>query len=318
MKRNHHIRMAIAVIFSLASTGLFSPLVAQKRLAAVRIPSKTLKEVATGFPFPARADDLKSGEYWYRGKKTHGTGIQKLGYDLGAVRFDGQAKTWAQYVKGVAPGTKRSDTKNSDWIIYGKRVYAMADGEVSGCWRNSPENPPGDLHPGRKSDPKTIPGGGNMLWVTQADGSRSLYAHFQPGTIPQALCPHNATFLTPGKSGETNIAEGSRPKVKQGQYLGKAGNAGNSTNPHLHIHRENDGKSASLPFHGAMVKGINNADAEPKWARLRNQPLPPGPIAILPNYKKGLEEISRHGLPSSGYQHAFQPHHGFGIPTGVD
>ncbi len=258
MKRNHHIRMAIAVIFSLASTGLFSPLVAQKRLAAVRIPSKTLKEVATGFPFPARADDLKSGEYWYRGKKTHGTGIQKLGYDLGAVRFDGQAKTWAQYVKGVAPGTKRSDTKNSDWIIYGKRVYAMADGEVSSCWRNSPENPPGDLHPGRKSDPKTIPGGGNMLWVTQADGSRTPYAHFQPGTIPQALCPHNATFLTPGKS-------------------------------------------ASLPFHGAMVKGINNnADAAPKWVRLNNQPLPPGPIAILPNYKKGLKEISRYGYRRAG------------------
>lgn len=35
----------------------------------------------TTYLFPGRAEDLQSGEYWYRRKEIHGSGSQKLGYD---------------------------------------------------------------------------------------------------------------------------------------------------------------------------------------------------------------------------------------------
>ena len=315
---------SLAFLLGALGPGLLAPLLAQRveavrtktpvkavraktpvKVVRAKTPLQTMR-ATTSFPFPGRGEDLTSGEYWYRGKKIHGSGVQKLGYDLGAVRYDRAEKSWSQYKPGVDPATDREDTKNSDWLIYGQPVYAVAAGEVTGCWRNAPENPPGDLHPGRKSDPKTIPGGGNMLWVDDGAGDRVLYAHFQPGSVPKALCPHNDAFLDPSQSGQSEVPEGSRPKVKRGQFLGVVGNAGQSTNPHLHIHREKDGKSMPLAFTSFMARGVySNKDLSSTWKRLKRQALPPGPVAVAPNYSSGLKEISRHGLRSSDYQFVF-------------
>ena len=83
------------------------------KVVRAKTPLQTMR-ATTSFSFPGRAEDLTSGEYWYRGKKIHGSGVQKLGYDLGAVRYDRKEKAWSQYKPGVAPGTDRDDTKNSD------------------------------------------------------------------------------------------------------------------------------------------------------------------------------------------------------------
>ena len=210
--------------------------------------------------------------------------------------------------------------------------------------------------------------------MEQSDGLSTLYAHFQPGSVPTALCPLSDTLTMRGDSDQTKMPEdslpqvrrdrqilrglqkalehldeviqlvlqskspsdarkalmdrfeiverqaqaitelqlqrltgmerqnildllaeiqqkraatklpvGSRPKVKRGQYLGRVGNSGNSSNPHLHIHMEEDGQRP-LPIHGVAVTGIDSNSEEPlKWTRIEGEVLPPGPIAILPN-----------------------------------
>ena len=132
-----------------------------------------------------------------------------------------------------------------------------------------------------------IPGDGNHLWIEHSDGSRTRYGHFQEGSIPADLCPFPDMLPAPGEKDQTKIPEGSRPKVKRGQYLGRVGSTGNSSNPHLHIQMVKDG-DIPIPFQGVSVKGINNnPDAPSDWTRLEGEVLPPGPIAILPNDSEG-------------------------------
>ena len=281
---------AVALPLTLALTWVVPPGAAQKGDR----PGQTTPGVERSYPFPARADDLNPGEYWYRLKKAHRADRAKLAYDLDAVRYDSKERVWTRYRPGVDP--KAESVKNSDWIVYGKRVYAIADGEVSGCWRNQPENPtPGSTDrtaflrfvglPDSYFD--AIPGAGNHLWVEHVDGSRALYGHFQPGTIPAALCPFSDTLPAPGDKDQTKLPEGRRPNVKRGQYLGRVGSTGNSGNPHLHIQIGTDG-DMPLRFHGVSVKGIDgNPDGPSDWTRLKGEVLPPGPIAILPNDSEG-------------------------------
>ena len=128
---------------------------------------------------------------------------------------------------------------------------------------------------------------GNHLWIEHSDGSRTRYGHFQEGSIPADLCPFPDMLPAPGEKDQTKIPEGSRPKVKRGQYLGRVGSTGNSSNPHLHIQMVKDG-DIPIPFQGVSVKGINNnPDAPSDWTRLEGEVLPPGPIAILPNDSEG-------------------------------
>ena len=92
-----------------------------------------------GYPFPAKAVDLSPGQAWYL-QKDHASGIQEKGYDLTAVRWNDEAGKWTR----VYPSSwdeYEQDPKNEDWVVYGRPVYAIEDGEVTGCWRNAPENP---------------------------------------------------------------------------------------------------------------------------------------------------------------------------------
>ena len=126
-------------------------------------------QAAISYPFPGRAEHLPAKHYWYM-NHAHAAGIQSK-----------VAVTAEEYAE---------DPKNTDWSVYGLPVNAIADGEVVRCWRNAPENPaPNQSHPGRLSDPPTISGGGNHIWVDHGNGEYALYAHFKPGTIPSNVCP---------------------------------------------------------------------------------------------------------------------------------
>lgn len=301
------IATAVALGLTLAISGL------NPAKADILTTPTNLTSTQNSYLFPGRAEDLNPGEYWYRRKKIHGSGQQRLGYDLTAVRFDARRQQWITDKVGT------NGTENAHKLIYGEPVYAVADGKVVACWRNAPENPrPGESHPGRTSDPKTIAGGGNYLWVDHGNSEIILYAHFQPGTIPASICPNSRQFMTDagnasaeGYAAETVLPVSNQPQLKQGQFIGKVGNSGSSSGPHLHIHmQENPPSSAEavpLSFHKALIKSIeNNPDDSPKdWTRLNDSPLPPGPIAILPNFSQGFAEVSRHGVPSSSYQLVF-------------
>jgi len=251
---------------------------------------------ADSFPFPGRAEDLPPGHYWFlQHEHSSGNKSQSLGYDLGAgVRFDVAQQKWVGTKPGASGDSCASAPKNSDCIIYGIPVYAIADGEVLSCWRNAPENPA----PGKKRDDigdwnkpgveKGVPGGGNLLKVDQGNGQIVLYAHFIPGSVPKSLCPVDDEFQTPAQTGV--LPPGNRPKVKKGQKIGAVGNSGSSSRPHLHIHMEGKaGEPLPLRFHSAWIKSTNkDEDSTTDWVQLKGEALSNPPIAILPNYSTGL------------------------------
>lgn len=104
--------------------------------------------------------------------------------------------------------------KVSDYHAYGRDVLAAADGTVIIVVDGVPDNEPGQM------DAALVTG--NVVTVQHGDRLYSLYAHLQPGS-PR---------VRPGQ------------RVRAGDVLGKCGNSGNSSEPHLHFQLQ-DGASFS-------------------------------------------------------------------------
>lgn len=294
------------------------PYVAPKRVMTGRTFARN--QVGALYDLPLLANDLAPGHRNYVGKTIHSdSGSQMWGYDVGQMKYDGDKKTWSE----VKSSTNWNAPKNSDYYVYGQPVYAAGAGRVIRCWRNAPENPRpyssamGDsfdeafedrdwLHAQWRA--KRMSGGGNHLLVEEANGDLVLYAHAQPGTIPTALCPHNAQlFSQADASGESDVPEAQQATIAAGQFLYKIGNSGNSSAPHLHIHKQNaDGDPIQFRFRRGLstpVTGGNKADIN-KWASFSGQPIPSGPILFWPPTKLG-GEYARHGYGADDFQRLF-------------
>ncbi|SIN64867.1 Murein DD-endopeptidase MepM and murein hydrolase activator NlpD, contain LysM domain [Parasphingorhabdus marina DSM 22363] len=232
------------------------------------------------------------------GRASHGGGVQQYGFDFGTNRFQSEYRV-AEIFNGrtfLRPGEAiDGGRENRDWMIYGQKIYAMADGEVIACWRNAPENPVGSLH--QNVTQNRIYGGGNGFWIRHDDGSRAEYAHMIPGTVPSSLCPHNDALLPEavGPRVETSwpyirVPNAQRQRVRTGDYLGRAGNSGTSSNPHLHIHLESGGTNPTSvaakrpkPITFKSLKYLDLNDADPSWNNIATLiTLPAGPILIRP------------------------------------
>ncbi len=140
------------------------------------------------------------------------------GHRRTVIPIDGTARVpqrfaidWLQL--GPDGSTFTGDPKdNKSYRAYGQEVLAVADGTVSAIKDGIPENVPG---PTSRAVPITLETvGGNHVIVNFGDGVYAFYAHLQPGSVT----------VTVGD------------KVRQGQVLGRVGNSGNSTEPHLHFH----------------------------------------------------------------------------------
>jgi Peptidase family M23 len=95
---------------------------------------------------------------------------------------------------------------------YGVDVLSVADGMVVDLLSTLDDQPPGQL-----PDPKTITiqnVDGNHVIVDLGHGVYAFYAHLEKNSIPVAMGQH----------------------VKRGEVLGKLGNTGNTSAPHLHFH----------------------------------------------------------------------------------
>ncbi len=124
---------------------------------------------AQAIEFPIHANDLKPGERIVTAVHATGGGPQTGAKDLRILRRVDD-NNWEVLKEG-----QTIDLINSNYLIYGRPVYAMAGGTVVGCWRNAPENT------GHVKRPEIATGKillqGNHIWIKQADGNIALYAH---------------------------------------------------------------------------------------------------------------------------------------------
>jgi murein DD-endopeptidase MepM/ murein hydrolase activator NlpD len=105
--------------------------------------------------------------------------------------------------------TFRGDgTRNTDYLAYGQDILAAADGVVTQVVDGIADNVPGEMNPYLSP--------GNMIVVRHTPSLYSVYAHLVPG------------------SARVKVGD----KVKQGTALGRCGNSGNSSEPHLHFQLE--------------------------------------------------------------------------------
>lgn len=179
--------------------------------------TKSLKAATQSFNLPFRAYDLDPNEVW-ESASTHGGGSQVFAYDMGV---EGYANgSWS----ALNPG--KSGNANSDYRIWGKPIYAMADGTIADFCNDVPNNP----KPGEQAnwDPYPHGGAGNHFYIKHGDVI-ALYAHMQKGSL-------NDKFLSKGAV------------VKEGDFLGYAGNSGSSSGPHLHIHIRKETTPEDGPF----------------------------------------------------------------------
>jgi murein DD-endopeptidase MepM/ murein hydrolase activator NlpD len=139
-----------------------------------------------------------------------------------------------------------SPAVNANYTAYGSPVVAVGGGVVVAVRDGIPENTPG-LCPDRGNDPTccvkaAVPItadtlAGNYVLVGLDSGAHATYAHLVPGSI------------------EVTVGE----RVTGGQTLGRVGNSGHSSEPHLHFHLC-DGPSVmgcgGVPFHFARFVEI--------------------------------------------------------------
>jgi Peptidase family M23 len=98
------------------------------------------------------------------------------------------------------------------YAAYGADVIAVADGKVVAILDRLKEQTPGILPDMSTITLENIDG--NHVILDLGGGAFAFYAHLQPGSIDVSIGQH----------------------VKRGQVLGKLGNTGNTSAPHLHFH----------------------------------------------------------------------------------
>ena len=109
----------------------------------------------------------------------------------------------------LGPGNKifkGKGKKNEDYFGYNEPVYAPSPGKIVMVIDGIPDNKPGRVN--------TWAIGGNVVVIKHRGGEYSYMAHFRRGSIAV-------------KNGQY---------VQRGVFLGRIGNSGHSTAPHLHYH----------------------------------------------------------------------------------
>ena len=100
-------------------------------------------------------------------------------------------------------------TRNEDFFCWGKRLVSPGDGVVISMANDVADNVPGEMNPKQAL--------GNHVILDHGNGEFSFLAHFQQGSV--------------------QVEVGQR--VESGDWLGLAGNSGNTSEPHLHYHLQN-------------------------------------------------------------------------------
>lgn len=261
--------------------------------------ASALSVSALAAAFPLKSDDMGLSHRYKTSDHATG-GNQEFAQDFVALRPIGNNK-WSSLVSDGA-----DKTINSNHLIYGTKVYAMVSGTIVNCWRNAPDN----SKAGTK-DPDVLSNyigvGGNAVIIKTDDGVYAKHSHMIPGSVPSAICPHNKTkFDAPSGATfppEANVVNGVR--VTKGQYLGMAGNSGNSSGPHLHVHMLKDGAPYEMKFERGQTTPFpdDTASSNGPWTLLKGNALPTGPILIWAPRSTGHWYVNN--ITSAGFQSWF-------------
>jgi hypothetical protein len=111
--------------------------------------------------------------------------------------------------QGALPTFRGDPTKNEDYMAYGEPLLAVADGTIITVVSDTPDSKPSALPDGIGLAEL----GGNNIIIDIGNGVYASYLH---------LAPESPTV----KAGD---------KVTRGQVIGRLGNSGNSSEPHLHF-----------------------------------------------------------------------------------
>ncbi len=155
-------------------------------------------------------------------------------------------------IRDATGSTFRGDgSRNGDYYAYGQDIVAPADGTVVTVIDGVPDNTPGSMNP--------FSAVGNCIVLRHAELEFSVLAHFQPHSIV--------------------VREGDA--VKAGQRLGRCGNSGNSSEPHLHFHLQNtavlqDGTGFAPFFQDVVVLRDGTAETRADYTPLRGDRVRPG------------------------------------------
>ncbi len=151
---------------------------------------------------------------------------------------------WVQYqtVDGVRTTWKGPEDKNDSYFCYDQPIYSVAAGKVVGIADGLPENVP---HSGKYAIAIDFNNAaGNHAVIQIAPRRYVLYAHMRPGTLQV-------------KVGDT---------VKIGDILGHVGNTGSSTEPHLHMHI--DDQPSFLAGNGVPYEFTQGSESDPVQANV--------------------------------------------------
>jgi hypothetical protein len=177
--------------------------------ASVTLP---LAPYQIGHRLPFDINDLRPGEcisargdHWANGG---GAGSQIYAHDVGVLGWDDTINDWTALLP-ASVGKATEDQLPEDFRAWDLPIHAVADGTVLDIHEGMDDN----TVIGQFPDPTPSPGGGNYVWLSHADGTRTYYPHMKKGSVAVAI-------------GQT---------VTAGQILGHLGNSGNTTGPHIHL-----------------------------------------------------------------------------------
>lgn len=127
---------------------------------------------------------------------------------------------------------------NEDYYCYGQPILAPAPGTVARAVDGLPDNPPGTMDPANPV--------GNHVVIDHGEGEFSFLAHLQNGSVVP-------------KVGD---------RIAAGQPIGRCGNSGNTTMPHLHYHLQTTavfarGEGLPAQFNDYVANGESVERGEP-------------------------------------------------------
>src|SRR5215470_18041911 len=118
--------------------------------------------------FPIHANDLVPGERIVTGVHNPGGGEQTGAHDLRVLRRVAD-NNWQRLKQGLTDSVvpNADNIVNSNYLIYGRPIFAMAAGTVVGCWRNAPDNTPPNKLPEVSTGAHNgkILLAGNHIWI---------------------------------------------------------------------------------------------------------------------------------------------------------